>query len=384
MTFVAPVVSVPSTAVIGVSLNGQQFTGQATVHDPARSITFDFYTDPYASVFYPTKGPTNGGTRLRVQGYGFMLDRPHLKDRLWARLIDPTSKQELAPATEVAPELLHVDSLSWTTPAARAAQEALLQISLNDQDWVDVKDPAADSSFGYYASPHVTAISPSYGHVKAAKGVTVDLSGTGFECFDDTCSDLQCRFGNHPDQYIYVKGELGSAELVRCKVPEYTKPDVLKVELTTNGESYTSDNHTYGFFDPFVLDATPRLIAIDGSTQVAIKGIGFVDSGQAKALYSNRSRAVVCAGGSQCVKPATFKDKHTLITPTFPQSEVKYQGKDKSVLWDSLYIDATVIGDEFTENEVELFYYQDPILKSSNIVESPANVQSQLLIATDF
>jgi len=54
------------------------------------------------------------------------------------------------------------------------------------------------------------------------------------------------------------------------------------------------------------------------------------------------------------------------------------------VLWDSLYIDATVIGDEFTENEVELFYYQDPILKSSNIVESPANIQSQLLIATDF
>jgi len=119
-----------------------------------------------------------------------MLDRPHLKDHLWARLVDPTSKQELAAAAEVAPELLHVDSLSWTTPAARAAQEALLQISLNNQDWVDVKDPAADSSFGYYASPHVTAISPSYGHVKAAKGVTVELSGTGFECFDDTCSDL--------------------------------------------------------------------------------------------------------------------------------------------------------------------------------------------------
>jgi len=55
---------------------------------------------------------------------------------------------------------------------------------------------------------------------------------------------------------------------VRCKVPQYTKPDVLDVELTINDESYTSDNKTYGFFDPFVIDAIPRLIATDGSTKV--------------------------------------------------------------------------------------------------------------------
>jgi hypothetical protein len=175
---------------------------------------------------------------------------------------------------------------------------------MNGQDWVDIKDPASDFTFTYYASPHITSVKPSYGHVKAAKGVTVELGGSGFECSGDECADLICRFGNQPDQYIYSKGEFVSSELVRCKVPEYTKPDVLKVELTTNGESYTSDNKTYGFFDPFVLDATPRLIATDGSTQVAIKGIGFVDSGEAKALFSNRSRAVVCASGSQCVKTA--------------------------------------------------------------------------------
>lgn len=62
------------------------------MHDPARSVTYDYYADPYASVFYPAKGPTNGGTRLSVQGYGFMLDRPHLREHLWARFVDPTSK----------------------------------------------------------------------------------------------------------------------------------------------------------------------------------------------------------------------------------------------------------------------------------------------------
>jgi hypothetical protein len=50
---------------------------------------------------------------------------------------------------------------------------------------------------------------------------------------------------------------LVSSTLIKCKVPQYTKPDVLFVEMTVNGESYTSDNKTYGYFDPFVLDAEP-------------------------------------------------------------------------------------------------------------------------------
>ena len=102
-----------------------------------------------------------------MQGYGFMLDRNHLDDHLWVRLVDPTSHAELAPVEEVPADQVQQDSFSWATPAVHAAQGALLQISLNKQDWVDVKDPAATSSFTFYASPHVTSITPSYGSVKA-------------------------------------------------------------------------------------------------------------------------------------------------------------------------------------------------------------------------
>jgi hypothetical protein len=45
-------------------------------------------------------------------------------------------------------------------------------------------------------------------------------------------------------------------------------------------------------------------------------------------------------------------------------------------MWDPIYVDATVIGDEFTENEVELFYYEDPVLTGANIAEAPANLQA--------
>ena len=261
-----------------------------------------------------------------MQGYGFMLDRKHLADQLWVRFVDPTSHVELAPAAEVPADQVHIDSFSWATPAVNASQGALLQISLNKQDWVDVKDPAATSSFTFYASPHVTSITPSYGSVKAQTDVIIDVAGSGFECVGADCSDLYCRFGNQPTQYIHANATRVDNSLVRCKVPQYAKPDVLKVEVTINGESYTSDNQTFGFFDPFVLDADPRLIATDGSTRVAIKGIGFVESGQSKALFSNRTADILCEGGSApCIKSATFKDKHTLVTPTFAQSEVKYE-----------------------------------------------------------
>jgi len=67
--------------------------------------------------------------------------------------------------------------------------------------------------------------------------------------------------------------------MVECFAPEYTKPDVLRVEVSVNGESYTDDNKTYGYFDPFVLDAVPRLLSTSGKTSVDIKGIGFVNTG---------------------------------------------------------------------------------------------------------
>jgi hypothetical protein len=220
MTFQAPVAPLPATTVVAISLNGQQFTGQHAVHSPAHSATFDYYKDPYASVHYPSRGPTNGGTQIITQGYGFMLRRPHLRDHLWARFVDPADKRtELAPPTEVQFDELQTDKFYWLTPAVRNPGDALLQISLNKQNWHEVKSPALDHSFTYYSSPHISSVNPPFGHVKATIQQTIELKGTGFECFDSDCSELKCRFGNSPDQYIFVQGELVSSESVRCKVP---------------------------------------------------------------------------------------------------------------------------------------------------------------------
>jgi hypothetical protein len=99
----------------------------------------------------------------------------------------------------------------------------------------------------------------------------------------------------------------------------------------------------------------PKLLSVDGTTVVNVTGIGFVDSGHVQVLYNNRSidgsiSCGVTGGPSSCVKDATFLDKSTLQTTSFPQASVKYDGTGESVYWDPVYIDATVTGTGFTQN----------------------------------
>lgn len=91
------------------------------MHNPEKQVTFDYYSDPYSSFFFPSKGPTNGGTAVDVQGFGFKMERPHIHDQLWARFVDPSSKTELAPATQVEQEHLGVDAFRWKTPSIKNA-----------------------------------------------------------------------------------------------------------------------------------------------------------------------------------------------------------------------------------------------------------------------
>jgi len=69
----------------------------------------------------------------------------------------------------------------------------------------------------------------------------MEIEGRDFKCPDANCSALRVRFGDAPNNAIYVKAEWQNESFVRCPIPRYTKPDVLKVELTLNGQDYTQD-----------------------------------------------------------------------------------------------------------------------------------------------
>jgi hypothetical protein len=53
LTIKAPAVPEASTTTVAVALNGQQFTRPPAVHNPSKSHTYDYYPEPYASLFYP-------------------------------------------------------------------------------------------------------------------------------------------------------------------------------------------------------------------------------------------------------------------------------------------------------------------------------------------
>jgi hypothetical protein len=131
-----------------------------------------------------------------------------------------------------------------------------MQISLNKQDWHDVPLPRKTYSFLYYESPHITKLYPSFGPVKHKNDAYMEIEGKNFKCPDTNCSDLYVRFGES-GQGIFVKAQWLNESFVKVKIPKYTKPDVLRVELTLNGKDYTNDGKTYGYFDPYVLNADP-------------------------------------------------------------------------------------------------------------------------------
>ena len=65
-----------------------------------------------------------------------------------------------------------------------------------------------------------------------------------------------------------------------------------------------------------MIDAQPRLLNVDGSTKVTIKGIGFVDSGETKAMFANPNNPLQSTDG--VIKNAEFIDKNYLKTTTLP------------------------------------------------------------------
>ena len=141
--------------------------------------------------------------------------------------------------------------------------------------------------------------------------------------------------------------------------------------MTLNGYDYSNDNITFGFYDPYVIDASPRLISTSGTTRVTVKGIGFVNSGETKVVFENSAFPLKCPG--DCRKNADYIDKNHITADTLPQQEVTFVSDGKSVMWDGFFIEASVYNNDFTDNRVALYYYEEPTYEVFS-GETPANI----------
>ena len=141
MFVVSPPVPAPDAVVVGVALNGQQFTRDLVLHVKDDENTFEYYVEPFVTYYTPKSGPSNGGTNMKVSGFGFTPRKDKdgnvdkVKNKLWVRFVDPTTMQELAPPVQIAHDELFDDEFQWKTPALPMGTKALMQLSLNNQDW---------------------------------------------------------------------------------------------------------------------------------------------------------------------------------------------------------------------------------------------------------
>jgi hypothetical protein len=168
-------------------------------------------------------------------------------------------------------------------------------------------------------------------------------------------------------------------------VPKYTKPDVLPVEITLDGVDYTNNGQTYGFFDAYLLDVHPRLLSKNGGTTITLSGFGFVDTGagETKSKFTVKGPNDVSCVVSPCVGEATFKDKHTMTTKSVPQNILNYKN-GTNIGQDGFAVEAAVYNNEFTSNNIQVWYIYDPIFKSISRNSTPINLSLPILIQTEF
>jgi len=169
---------------------------------------------------------------------------------------------------------------------------------------------------------------------------------------------------------------------IKCEIPNYPQPDILPLEVTMNGEDYSNDGKTFGFYDPFVLSVEPKLISKSGNTKVTVKGFGFVDtSKQLKTKFETEGSDLQCV--NNCVMGAAYDSKHQIISSTPPYSGVKKDGHYLQPT-DALEVEVSVYGDQYTNNNIEVFYYDEPEFSEVSPRGVPSNGQDPILIKTDF
>lgn len=113
---------------------------------------------------------------------------------------------------------------------------------------------------------------------------------------------------------------------ISCPVPKFTKPDVLEVEISVDGNEYTHNHKTYGFFDAYLLDVQPRLVSKLGGTPMKLSGFGFVNTGpeELKSKFSTKDKGELSCGSSPCIHDAEFESKNVMRTKSVPQGTLFY------------------------------------------------------------
>ena len=137
----SPGVEVPDDVVVGVGMNGQQWTPDLLINNKDEENTFTYYTQPYVYWYGPKRGPSVGNTAIKIKGKGFAptknVNGTATHSDIWVRFTDikkkPKDKDWVISRQSTKAKIISDEELLWHTPPAPADTKTFLEISLNDQ-----------------------------------------------------------------------------------------------------------------------------------------------------------------------------------------------------------------------------------------------------------
>lgn len=373
-----PEMEVSGVAIVQVSLNGQQFTDYEGSKNLGGSkfdqgkAEFNYQGVPLPTGFSPAGGASSGGSLIDIYGTGFGAEG----EPIYVKFVNYSNKSEIV--TIVCNDV-ELNKITCRSPKVPASTKALLQISRNGQNFVQV----SDNFYLFYASPTIISISPNIGPVKNEVGGNITVTGKDFICATSACEDLTCQYGTDPYP-LYMKGYYKDTKTVLCPIISYSRPEVITIEITMNGKDYTNNGVNYTFFDAFVLSASPRYFTEKGGTEVKVHGFGFANTGnELKCRLGNPDKPLLCKGKA-CEFQAKFISDSELACIMPAKSDITYKNSDESLNFDDFSIEVSVKDGVFTTSNVKIRYLQEATFLKIQPNSGPANGGTNIIFETDF
>jgi len=399
MVVTSPKVNFTGATTVQIALNGQQFDKDITLRFRDIENTFYYYKSPLINFIGPNKGPTIGGTHVKVIGIGFDevfdFEKDNNKKVMYYRFVDHKDKKTQY-GDIYKTKVLSKNELNLITPAVWANDTvADIELSYNQENFEKIPNEV----FTFYVLPNITDLNPRYGPLKSRDDDKVKLTLDNYFCHEN-CDTLMCSYKSK-NNILYEKGIYAGPNKVDCSIPRVSVPDSYVVELSFNrGDDWTNNGFTYSFYDPYVIKVVPQMVTSKGGTNITITGYGFANSGEnLKVKFGTSDRPLEC-NIQNCVKPGKYISSSRVDVTSYPKDEVSYASTGKSVKFDKFAVEVSVYNDDFTKNNITIFYFDEPklcpdlddayfkrlppttkkMIRDSLLKELPANLDTMIAI----
>ena len=207
----------------------------------------------------PPGGPLDGSTRVVIIGHGFRNFGSLMRCRFGPREV--TSRLYVEPGTVANPynhTMVQCDAPQSPTPLE---QTVPVEVSLNGQDY-----SSSGHVFTYYRHPSLVAVSPQKGSASIMQTLTLTRSTAvmsgGWSPISHT--PRTCRFkavvlpeGKRQVQFVgYANASVADETELQCASPSVNFTAPVHIEVTLNGQQYSSAGPVFTYEDNWHSPAT--------------------------------------------------------------------------------------------------------------------------------